>query len=256
MMDRESVLRVTELVKEFGSFRAVDGLSFSLGKGEILGLLGANGAGKTTAMSMLLGLITPTSGSIAVFGKSLQRERISVLHRMNFSSAYTNLPGNLRVAQNLEVFANFYGIAKPRQRAQEMMERLEVTHLADRVTGHLSAGESTRVNLCKAFLNRPELLLLDEPTASLDPDVVDKVRGLIREIQREDGTSIIYTSHNMRDIEVVCDRVLFLHQGKVIREGTAEEIKAGFEEESLEGVFIRIARSGDLKPKQEEGNAG
>lgn len=245
---RDSVLKVRNLIKDFGEFRAVDGLSFSLGRGEILGLLGANGAGKTTAMSMLLGLVTPTKGEIDVFGVPLQRNRTAILRRMNFSSAYTNLPGNLYVEQNLLIFAHLYGVKEPRRRVEAIMERLEVTHLRRRVTGHLSAGESTRVNLCKAFLNEPELLLLDEPTASLDPDVVDKVRCLIREMQQQFGTSIIYTSHNMRDIEVVCDRVVFMHQGKLIREGTVEEIKASFEEETLEGVFIRIARSGDLKP--------
>jgi len=244
----DPVLRVRDLAKEFGRFRAVDELSFDLPRGEILGLLGANGAGKTTAMSMLLGLITPSRGEIEVFGRPLHRNLCAALARMNFSSAYTSLPGNLRVEQNLLVFANLYGVSDPREKVEALMDRLGVFPLRRRVTGELSAGEATRVNLCKAFLNDPELLLLDEPTASLDPDVVDKVRQLIRDVQRETGSSIIYTSHNMRDIEVVCDRVIFMHRGKVIREGTVEEIKTSFEEETLENVFIRIARSGDLKP--------
>ena len=241
------VLTVRDLVKDFGDFRAVDGISFELGQGEILGLLGPNGAGKTTMMNMLLGLVSATTGSIRIFGKSLEKDRIEILRRMNFSSAYTSLPGNLLVRQNLTVFALLYGLKDCRRRVRETMERFGVTELAERTTGHLSAGEATRVNLCKAFLNRPELLLLDEPTASLDPDVVDKVRTLIRETQRESGTSIIYTSHNMQDIELVCDRVIFMHRGRLIRMGTPAEIKASFASASLEDVFIQIARGGDLE---------
>ncbi len=241
------VLTVRDLVKDFGDFRAVDGISFELGQGEILGLLGPNGAGKTTMMNMLLGLVSATTGSIRIFGKSLEKDRIEILRRMNFSSAYTSLPGNLLVRQNLTVFALLYGLKDCRRRVRETMERFGVTELAERTTGHLSAGEATRVNLCKAFLNRPELLLLDEPTASLDPDVVDKVRTLIRETQRESGTSIIYTSHNMQDIEFVCDRVIFMHRGRLIRMGTPAEVKASFASASLEDVFIQIARGGDLE---------
>ncbi len=255
----EPVLRVVDLVKSFDGFRAVDGLTLEVGKGEILGLLGANGAGKTTTMNMMLGLTTPTSGTIEVFGQSLNQHRIESLRRMNFSSAYTSLPSNLRVEENLLVFAHLYGVKQPKRRVAEVLERFEVEHLRRRITGHLSAGESTRVNLCKALLNEPELLLLDEPTASLDPDVVDKVRKKIVDIRAGSGTSMIYTSHNMRDIEEVCDRVIFMHHGKVINEGTPREIKETFAEESLESVFIRIARSGDLKEqpgREKEPEAG
>jgi len=161
------VLTVRNLVKEFADFRAVDGISFDLAPGEILGLLGPNGAGKTTVMNMLLGLVSPTSGSIRIFDQPLEKDRIAILRRMNFSSAYTSLPGNLLVGQNLMVFALMYGLTNCRRRVGDVMERFGVSDLAERTTGQLSAGESTRVNLCKAFLNRPELLLLDEPTASL-----------------------------------------------------------------------------------------
>jgi ABC-2 type transport system ATP-binding protein len=243
----DPVLEVRELVKRFGSVASVDGVSFEMRKGEILGLLGANGAGKTTAINMLLGIVTPSSGSIRVFGRDLARERIAILRRMNFCSTYTQLPGNLRVWQNLAVFGRIYRVPNLKRRIDEVLDLLEITHLKDRVSGHLSAGESTRLNLCKALLNKPELLLLDEPTASLDPDIADKVRKVTRRIREEDGTSILYTSHNMRDVEEVCDRVVFMHRGRVLATGTAAEILGHFQEQSLESLFIRIARGGEIE---------
>lgn len=241
------VLEVTDLVKEFGAVRPVNGVSFSMKRGEILGLLGANGAGKTTMINMVLGIVTPTSGSIRVFGKDLARERIAVLRRMNFCSTYTQLPGNLRVWQNLTVFGKIYRVPNLKRRIDEVLELLEIPHLKDRVSGNLSAGESTRLNLCKALLNRPELLLLDEPTASLDPDIADKVRKVTKRIREEDGASILYTSHNMRDVEEVCDRIIFMHQGKILFTGTAGEILDHFKEDSLESLFIRVARGGEIE---------
>jgi ABC-2 type transport system ATP-binding protein len=241
------VLAVTDLVKEFGSVRPVNGVSFELRRGEILGLLGANGAGKTTMINMILGIVTPTAGSIHVFGRDLARERIAILRRMSFCSTYTQLPGNLRVWQNLTVFGKIYRVPNLKQRIDEVLELLEIAHLKDRVSGNLSAGESTRLNLCKALLNRPELLLLDEPTASLDPDIADKVRKVTKRIREEDGTSILYTSHNMRDVEEVCDRILFMHQGRVLFAGTAAEILRHFKEDSLESLFIRVARGGEIE---------
>jgi ABC-2 type transport system ATP-binding protein len=241
------VLQATDLTREFDGTTVLDRFNFSLHEGEVLGLLGANGAGKTTAMNMLLGLTLPTSGSITVFGKDLQKHRVDILRDVNFSSAYTSLPGNLRVWQNLRVFARIYGVKNPKQKIAQLLDLLEITYLKDRVTGQLSAGESTRVNLCKALLNDPKLLLLDEPTASLDPDIADKVRKFVRKMQREMGIAILYTSHNMRDIEEVCDRVIFLHKGKVVQEGTPEEIKARSATGSLEDVFIKIARDGEIE---------
>lgn len=244
---REIILEARELTREFDGVKALDRFSFQLRRGEVLGLLGANGAGKTTAMNCLLGLTLPTSGDLFAFGKPLHSHRIEILKKTNFSSAYVSLPGNLKVWQNLTVFARIYGVPQPKQKIAELLELLEVAHLRDRVTGQLSAGESTRVNLCKAFLNDPELLMLDEPTASLDPDIADKVRKVVRKVQSERNIGILYTSHNMRDIEEVCDRVIFLHKGRIVAEGTPQEIVHKFEEQSLENVFIKIARSGDLE---------
>ena len=232
-------LHIKNLTKSFGETTAVDRLTLSIKPGEILGLLGANGAGKSTTMQMMLGLIKPTSGRIEVFGLDLEKHRIEILKRMNFSSTYANLPSNLTVAQNLKVFAGLYSIKKPKEIIEEMMAVFEISHLAKRVTGQLSSGESTRLNLCKAFLNNPELLLLDEPTASLDPDIADKVRTMINRLRYEKNLSILYTSHNMRDIETICDRIIFLHKGKIIIEGTREEIAQHFNEQSLEDVFIK-----------------
>lgn len=243
---REVILEARELTREFDGVKALDKFSFKLHRGEILGLLGANGAGKTTAMNCLLGLTLPTGGELFAFGKSLEKHKIEILQKANFSSAYVSLPGNLKVWQNLLVFAHIYGVANPKKKIAELLELLEVTELRDRVTGQLSAGESTRVNLCKAFLNDPELLMLDEPTASLDPDIADKVRKVVRRVQAERQIGILYTSHNMKDIEEVCDRVIFLHKGKIVAEGTPAEIVERSSGSSLEEVFIKIARDGEI----------
>jgi ABC-2 type transport system ATP-binding protein len=247
MSASDIILEARDLTREFDGVKALDAFNFQLHRGEVLGLLGANGAGKTTTMNMLLGLTTPTSGAIEAFGMDFQKHRIEVLQRANFSSAYTALPGNLRVWQNLLVFSKLYGVKNPKDKIASLLELFEISDLRTRVTGQLSAGESTRVNLCKALLNDPELLLLDEPTASLDPDIADKVRKTIRKVQAERRISILYTSHNMRDIEEVCDRVIFLHKGKVVAEGTPGEIVKRSQQSSLEDVFIKIARSGDIE---------
>jgi ABC-2 type transport system ATP-binding protein len=243
---REVILEARELTREFDGVKALDRFSLKLHRGQVLGLLGANGAGKTTAMNCMLGLTLPTAGGLYGFGKELQANRIEILRRANFSSAYTALPANLLVWQNLLVFAKIYGVAKPRERIAELLEMMEITHLYKRVTGQLSAGESTRVNLCKALLNKPELLMLDEPTASLDPDIADKVRKIVRRVQAELNCGILYTSHNMKDIEEVCDHVMFLHKGKVVMEGTPQQIVENSSSASLEDVFIKIARDGEI----------
>jgi len=242
----DAIVQVEHLRKEFNGTVAVADVSFSVSRGEIVGVLGPNGAGKTTTIQVLLGLTTPTSGAVRVFGKELEQHRCEILQRCNFCSAYTALPPNLRVRENLRVAGGLYGVRDLFQKMDRLLELFEVAHLKDKVTGQLSSGESTRVNLCKALLNDPELLMLDEPTASLDPNIADKVRKLLRKIQREQGITMIYTSHNMRDVEEVCDRVLFLHKGRIIAEGTPQEVIVQFNQKSLEEVFITVARSGDL----------
>ena len=242
----EILVEVQNLRKEFGGTVAVADVSFTVPRGEIVGVLGANGAGKTTTIQILLGLIKPSGGKVTIFGKDLERHRIEILQRSNFSSAYTGLPSNLKVWENLLIFAMIYGVKGHRQKIDALLEMFEITHLRTKITGNLSSGESTRVNLCKSLLNDPELLMLDEPTASLDPDIADKVRKLLRRIQSERQITMVYTSHNMRDVEEVCDRVLFMHKGRIIAEGTPQEVKDKFKQTSLEDVFISVARGGDV----------
>ena len=239
-------IEIRNLTKRFGEVTAVDRLSFTVARGEIFGLLGPNGAGKTTTIQLLLGLTTPTSGEIRVLGMSMPAQRLAILARVNFSSAYISLPSNLTVRENLRVFAGLYGVPKPRARIDALLELFEVTETAERTTGALSSGQLTRVNLCKAFLNEPEVLFLDEPTASLDPDIAEKVRTVLRRLQRERGVTIIYTSHNMREVEVLCDRVLFIARGRSVAEGPPREVIERAQSDSLEDVFIAIARDGDV----------
>ncbi len=246
----EPVVTIQHLAKRFGRAVAIEDLSLTVSPGEILGLLGANGAGKTTAIHILLGIIKRTSGTLRILGLDPDRNRERVLRQCNFCSAYAALPGNLKVAENLRVFAHLYNVPNPNKKISELLERFEISHLRERITGHLSAGESTRVNICKALLNTPRLLLLDEPTASLDPDIADKTRHLLRALRAEHGMSMIYTSHNMRDVEVVCDRVVFMRAGRALAEGTPSELVARFGEKSLEDVFIHVARGRDVSPQE------
>ena len=242
----DPVIQVTGLTKRFGATTAVDDLSFAVPRGQILGLLGPNGAGKTTTLQLLLGLTTPTAGQARVFGLDVQRHRYEVLQRVNFSSAYISLPTNLTGWENLHVFARLYGLRRPRPRVLALAETFGIADLLGRVTGALSSGQLTRLNLCKAFLNDPEVLFLDEPTASLDPDMAEVVRETLRDQQRQRGVTIVYTSHNMREVEVLCDRVLFLSRGRAVAEGTPRDVMERARQASLEDVFIRIARDGRL----------
>jgi ABC-2 type transport system ATP-binding protein len=238
-----NIVDVRGLRKEFGNTVAVEDLNFEVRRGEILGLLGANGAGKTTTIHMLLGLITPTRGTIRIFGEEMDSSRVEVLRRMNFASAYQSLPYNLRVWENLFIFAEIYGVRNGKKKIDQLLEMFELSHMRNKITGSLSSGEQTRLTLCKALLNDPELLLLDEPTASLDPDLADKVRKILAARQRDTGMTVINTSHNMLDVAELCDRILFMQHGQIIANGSAADILNQFESATLEEAFIAIARS-------------
>ncbi|MGH9367286.1 MAG: ABC transporter ATP-binding protein [Thermoanaerobaculia bacterium] len=243
-MSDSTAIAVENLTKRFGDLDAVDGVSFRVRRGEIFGLLGPNGAGKTTTIQLLLGLTTPTAGRIRILGLELPRHRRAILQRVNFSSTYVSLPGNLTVWENLNVFARLYGVRRPAARIARLLELFEVPALRGKVTGSLSSGQLTRLNLCKAFINDPEVLFLDEPTASLDPDIADKVRATLRQIQRERGVTMVYTSHNMQEVERMCDRIAFLSRGRLVAEGTPRQLLESAGRGSLEELFIAIARQG------------
>ena len=236
------VLKVSQLTKRFGSFAAVDEVSFEIRPGEILGLLGPNGAGKTTTIQMLLGVVTPTSGSIEAFGLDLSTHREAVLQQVNFSSTYIAMPQALTVEENLWVVARLYGLSDIARRVNDVVKKLEMDEFRQKVTRKLSSGQMTRLTLAKAFLTEPRLLFLDEPTASLDPDIAYKIRSLLKEERGSSGLSILYTSHNMREMEEMSDRIIFLQHGKIVAEGTAQEIVARFGQTDLEEVFLKLAR--------------
>ncbi len=238
-----AVIDVRDLRKEFGSVRAVDGISFRVEKGEILGFLGPNGAGKTTTIAMLLGLLTPTAGEMRIFGRRMPEERQTILQRVNFSSPYVAMPYGLSVRVNLHVFARLYAIPDARAKIASLAETFGVTHLLDRRVRELSSGETARVNLAKAFLNDPEILFLDEPTAALDPEAADTVRTLLLKLQKENGLTLFYTSHNMQEVERLSTRIIFLHHGKIVAEGTHDEVLKDAKKETLEDFFIGLARS-------------
>ncbi|MDR4479724.1 MAG: ABC transporter ATP-binding protein [Nitrospira sp.] len=237
-----AVVEVRNLAKRFGGFTAVDDVSFDIGRGEILGLLGPNGAGKTTTFQMMLGLVTPTSGTIRMFGLDLQQHREAILQQVNFSSTYISLPYSLTVEENLSVIARLYGMSDMAGRIDDMVKKLEMGEWRHKLTRKLSSGQMTRLTLAKALLTNPKVLLLDEPTASLDPDIAHKIRAILLEERQTTGLSILYTSHNMREMEEMSDRIIFLQRGKIVAEGTAKEIVARFGQADLEEVFLKLAR--------------
>ncbi len=221
---------------------AVDRLSFTLPRGETWGLLGGNGAGKTTTIAMLLGLLLPTSGQVLCLGHDMARDRFAALARMNFSSPYIALPHRLSVAENLRVYAHLYDVPDAEARIARLGTELQLTDLLDRPAGELSAGQKTRVALAKALVNRPDLLLLDEPTASLDPDTGDWVRTWLERYREESGAAILLASHNMAEVERLCSHVLMLRQGRIVDQGSPAALIARYGREDLEQVFLDIAR--------------
>jgi len=237
-----SAIKAENLVKFYKGTRAVDGISFNLPAGSITALLGGNGAGKTTTIAMILGLVTPTSGRISVLGAEMPRERYRVLSRMNFESPYVDLPTRLTVRQNLSVFAELYGVADVAARLAELATALDLTEFLDKWTGRLSSGQKTRVSLAKALLNRPEVLLLDEPTASLDPDTADWVRAHLENYRRSTGATILLASHNMNEVERLCERVIIMKRGRIEDDDTPQRLLARYGRETLEEVFLDVAR--------------
>ncbi len=239
----EPVVSVKNLTKRFGKITAVNGILFDIQEGEIFGLLGPNGAGKTTTIQMLLGVLTPDAGEISIFGKSFQKHREEILLQTNFSSSYISLPWNLTVEENLKLFARLYGVANAAARIDELLTQFSFTEERSRLTGKLSSGQLTRLFLAKTLLNRPKLLLLDEPTASLDPEIADRTRQLIRRLAKEEGTTIVYTSHNMPEVESLCDRVAFLQHGRFLVIGQTKDILTRHGHRNLEETFIHFVRS-------------
>ena len=242
---------VDRLVKVYKNVPAVSGISFVLAPGSMTALLGGNGAGKTTTIAMIMGLLEPTSGSVNVLGADMPRQRYRVLHRMNFESPYVEMPRRLTVRQNLEVFARLYGVADIAARIRTLAQELDLGDLLDRQTGKLSSGQRTRAALAKALLNRPEVLLLDEPTASLDPDTADWVRARLERYRRERGATVLLASHNMVEVERLCDRVIIMRRGTIVADDASPALLARYGRDTLEQVFLDVARGGETVARME-----
>jgi ABC-2 type transport system ATP-binding protein len=237
------VIVVQGLSKRYGDTLAVDAISFSVPRGATMGLMGGNGAGKTTTVAMLLGLLIPTAGTIRVLGHDMARDRFAALERMNFSSPYVALPHRLSVEENLRVYGHLYNVRRADSRIAALVDEFDLHELRHRPAGELSSGQKTRVALAKALINRPELLLLDEPTASLDPDTADLVRTRLERYQAESGCTILLASHNMGEVERLCDHVLMLKRGRIVDRGSPAELLDRYGRDDLEEVFLDIARN-------------
>ncbi len=236
-------LQTHELRKTFNNVAAVDSINLEIGRGSITALLGGNGAGKSTTMAMLLGLLQPTSGGITLLGRDLLKERASIAAQVNFSSPYVDLPNRLTVRQNLNVYGHLYGVPHLQNRIMELAEQLQIIPLLNRKYGTLSAGQRTRASLAKSLLNKPQLLLLDEPTASLDPDTADWVRTLLMDYRKASGATVFMASHNMYEVERMCDDVIVMKAGSIVDRGSPQKLLETYSRENLEEVFLDIARN-------------
>ncbi len=243
-----NAIEVTGLTKKYGDVLAVDGLDFTVPTGATIGLLGGNGAGKTTTIAMLLGLLIPTAGQMTVLGHDMARDRFAALARMNFSSPYIALPHRLSVEENFRVYGHLYNVPNISARIGELAAELDLGDLLQRPAGDLSAGQKTRVALAKSLLNRPDLLLLDEPTSSLDPDTGDQVRGWLERYRAKSGATILLASHNMAEVERLCDMVLVMKRGRIVDRGSPADLLARYGRDDLEEVFLDIARDRQAMP--------
>ena len=238
----KNIIEIKELKKVYNKTVAVDNLNFEIQKGKIIGLLGPNGCGKSTTIGMMLGLIKPTSGSVIINNKNIENNRTSLLEKMNFISPYVELPKKLTVEENLKVYARLYGVKNVKEKIDILMEKLNLIDFKSRKTGELSSGQKNRVSLAKALINDPEILLLDEPTASLDPDVGDYIRSFIEEFTSNKSSTILLASHNMNEVERLCHEVMMMKNGKIIDRGTSSDLIIKHGRKNLEEVFLKIAR--------------
>ncbi|MDO8667748.1 MAG: ABC transporter ATP-binding protein [bacterium] len=241
-MSEKIVLKVSNLAKQYQELRAVDNISFSIKAGEIVGLLGPNGAGKTTTINMILGILEPSAGLIEISGKDLKNNRCQVSRQINFSAVYAQLPGNLTVRQNLYIFGLLYGVRNLKARIDFLLKDFALEKFSKTRTGLLSSGEASRLNLAKAVINKPYLLLLDEPTASLDPSIAQIIRQKIKTYVNQTGSAVLWTSHNMAEITDVCDRVIFMSHGRILLSGDPKTLPAEHDKKDLEELFIAVAR--------------
>jgi ABC-2 type transport system ATP-binding protein len=238
----ENIIEVRNLSKKFTNHQAVKNISFDLKRGEIKGILGANGAGKTTTITMLLGLLTPTSGSIKILSQDISKNRYKILNKINFSSPYVDLPKKLTVRQNLFVYGMLYGVTNINRRIKSIAKELGFENLLDIKVGELSSGQKTRVSLGKAIINDPEILFLDEPTASLDPDTADRIRTFFENFCKKHNTAIILASHNMEEVTRLCDSVIMMKNGEITDQGSPSSLLKKYGKKKLEDVFLKIAR--------------